>query len=331
MGNTHNFDARIATMDYNDIPLFVRVVETGSFTRAAEALGREKSSVSRSIARLEDDLGVRLLQRTTRRLSLTDVGQAFYERVRGAVTGVEEAATAAQDLGTEPRGVVRVNGPPDIDSLGLPEMLAEFNSMYPKIHVELSVSPRAVDIVGEGYDLAIRGGKLVDSSLVARRVGSTDFAIFGSPAYLDRNGRPRKLADVARHPCVMLRGHAGRATWTLTGPNGDESVEVSGPISVDHLAFAARAVAAGVGLGLLPIALVSAFARIGPLEPVLRDYRLGGGALFVVLPTAAFVPARVGLLRDFLVARLSDELDRANATCRAHAAAAKRRPTKRKP
>lgn len=316
-------------MDYNDIPLFVRVVEAGSFTRAAAALGREKSSVSRSIARLEDDLGVRLLQRTTRRLSLTDVGHAFYERVRGAVSGVEEAASAAQDLGAEPRGVVRVNGPPDIDSLGVPELLAEFSSMYPKIHVELSVSPRAVDIVGEGYDLAIRGGKLVDSSLVARRVGSTDFAIFGSPGYLDRKGRPRTLADVAKHPCVLIRGHAGRSTWTLTGPNGDESVEVSGPMSVDHLAFAARAVAAGVGLGLLPVALVRSFARIGPLEVVLRDYSAKGGALFIVLPSSAFVPARVALLRDFLVERLSEQIQRATQECKSHAGGARRRPGKR--
>src|SRR5690349_9114268 len=113
-------------MDYNDVPLFVRVVDTGSFTAAAQALGREKSSVSRSIARLEEDLGVRLLQRSTRRLSLTDAGQAFYERVRGAVSGVDEAARAAQELGIEPRGIVRVTAPPDMDALGLPEVLAEF-------------------------------------------------------------------------------------------------------------------------------------------------------------------------------------------------------------
>jgi DNA-binding transcriptional LysR family regulator len=317
-------------MDYNDVPLFVRVVETGSFTAAAAALGREKSSVSRSIARLEDDLGVRLLQRSTRRLSLTDVGHAFYERVRGAVSGVEEAATAAQEQGSEPRGLVRVNGPPDVDSLGLPELLAEFNATYPKIHVELSVSPRAVDLVGEGFDLAIRGGKLPDSSLVARRVGSTDFAIFGSPAYLERRGRPRTLADVADHPCVFFRGHAGKATWTLSGPNGDESVDVSGPMSTDHLAFAARAVSAGVGLGLLPIVLVRGFARIGPLEVVLREYSMKGGGLYVVLPSSAFVPARVALLRDFLVERLSEEIRRSTEACKSHSRAEQRRPAKRK-
>lgn len=316
-------------MDYNDVPLFVRVVESGSFTAAAAALGREKSSVSRSVARLEDDLGVRLLQRSTRRLSLTDAGQAFYERVRGAMSGVEEAATAAQEQGTEPRGVVRVSGPPDIDSLGLAELLAEFCAQYPKIHVELTLTARAVDIVGEGFDLALRGGQLADSGLVARRAGFTDLAIFGSPEYLKRHGRPQVFSDVAQHPCVLFRGHGGRVTWTLDGPNGKESVDVTGPISVDHMAFVARAVAAGVGLGLLPIPLVHAFAKIGPLEVVLPDYRIRGAALFVVLPSSAFVPARVALLRDFLVARLSNQIERANVACRGRASGAPHGSAKR--
>jgi DNA-binding transcriptional LysR family regulator len=315
-------------MDYNDVPLFVRVVETGSFTAAAATLGREKSAVSRSIARLEDDLGVRLLQRSTRRLSLTDAGQAFYERVRGAVSGVEEAANAAQDLGTEPRGVVRLSGPPDIDSMGLPEMLAEFGSRYPKIHVELALTARAVDIVGEGFDLALRGGKLADSRLVARKAGVTALSLFASPDYLKRRSRPRTLADLANHECVLFRGHGGRATWTLDGPNGKESVEVTGPMSVDHLAFAARAVAAGVGLGLLPVPLVHAVARTGPLEVVLPEYKITGAALYVVLPSSSFVPTRVALLRDFLVERLSAQIDAATKTCASLAGAAKRQRAK---
>jgi DNA-binding transcriptional LysR family regulator len=305
-------------MDFNDVPLFVRVVESGSFTAAAAALGREKSSVSRSIARLETDLGVRLLQRSTRHLSLTDAGKAFYDRVRGAVTGLDDAAKAALELGSEPRGIVRLTAPPDVDSLGLPELMVEFGRKYPKIHVELELTARAVDIVGEGFDLALRGGMLADSSLVARRIGVTGLAIFGSPDYLKRNGRPRTLAEVAKHPCVLFRAHGGRATWTLDGPNGKESVEVTGPVSVDHLGFAARAVSAGSGLALLPVPLVRGFARIGRLEVVLPEYRVGGAALSVVLPSSTFVPARVALLRDFLVARLSEEIERSTKACEKH-------------
>lgn len=317
-------------MDYNDVPLFIRVVESGSFTAAAAALGREKSSVSRSIARLEEDLGVRLLQRSTRHLSLTDAGQAFYERVRAAVSGVEEAASAAQEQGTEPRGVVRLTGPPDMDSQGLPEMLAEFTSRYPMIHVELALTARAVDIIGEGFDLAIRAGKLADSRLVARRVGVTDFAVFGAPAYLERHGRPETLADVSRHSCVLFRAHGGHATWTLMGPKGEESVDVAGPMSADHLAFVARAVAAGAGLGLLPIPLARGFVPEGDLEVVLPEYRLPGAPLSIVLPSAAFVPARVALLRDFLVERLSERITLATQACESRLRAPRRRkPTQR--
>jgi len=305
-------------MDYNDVPLFVRVVENGSFTAADDALGREKSSVSRSIARLEDDLGVRLLQRSTRHLSLTDAGQAFYERVRAALNGVDEAASAAQELGSEPRGIVRVSGPPDIDSLGVPEMLAEFSEKYPKIHVDLVLTSRAVDLVAEGFDLALRGGKLADSSLIARRVGATELAIFGSTGYLKRYGRPQTLAAIATHRCVLFRARSGRATWTLTGPNGDESVEVTGPLSVDDLAFAARAVAAGMGLALLPAPLIRGFGVGGSLEVVLPEYRQGGAALHVVLPSSVFVPMRVALLRDFLALRLSAEIAQATKACAAH-------------
>src|SRR5258708_17286374 len=177
-------------MDYNAIRLFVRVVESRSVTAAAEALGREKSSVSRAVARLESDLGVRLLQRTTRKLALTDAGQAFYERVRTSVAGVDEAANAVRELGSEPRGVVRMTAPPDVDVLGLGEVIAEFVERHPAIQVDVSMSSRQVDLVAEGFDLALRAGRLMDSSLVARRIGSADLAMFASPQYLKRRGRP---------------------------------------------------------------------------------------------------------------------------------------------
>src|SRR5260221_3173738 len=140
-------------MDYNDVPLFVRVVDAGSFTAVAALLGVQKSSVSRGIARLERDLGVRLLQRTTRKLALTDAGQAFYERVRAAVTGVDAAASAVRELGGEPRGAVRVTAPPDASTFSIAEAIARFVKRYPAIHVELSLTSRVVDLVAEGFDL----------------------------------------------------------------------------------------------------------------------------------------------------------------------------------
>ena len=303
-------------MDYNDIPLFVRVVETHSFTAAAEALGREKSSVSRAIARLESDLGVRLLQRTTRKLALTDAGQAFYERVRASVSGVEEAASAVRELGTEPRGVIRATAPPDSHIFGLGEALADFVERYPQIHVDMTLSARHVDLVAEGFDLAVRAGRLTDSSLVARRIGSTDLALFASPKYLERRGRPKTIRDLEKHDMIMFKQRG--PTWTLTGPDGTITVELRGKITGDDMSFLTRAAVGGAGIALIPAIHARNPAERGELEVVLPGYSVDGGALHVVLPSSAFVPSRVALLRDFLVERLAPVLAASQERCAQH-------------
>ncbi len=301
-------------MDYNDIPLFVRVVETHSFTAAAEALGREKSSVSRAIARLESDLGVRLLQRTTRKLALTDAGQAFYERVRTSVSGVEEAASAVRELGSEPRGVIRATVPPDAHILGIGEALAEFVELHPQIHIDLTLSARAVDLVAEGFDIAVRAGRLTDSSLVARRIGSTDLAMFAAPKYLERRGRPKTIRDLEKHDMLFFK-QRGPSTWTLTGPEGPVTVELRGKITGDDMSFLTRAAVGGAGIALLPAIHARGPAERGELSLVLPEYTLEGGALHVVLPTSSFVPSRVALLRDFLVDRLGRVLKASQERC----------------
>lgn len=313
-------------MDLNDAAHFARVVELGSFTKAAAALGLPKSSVSRSVARLEGDLGVRLLQRTTRRLGLTDAGQAFFERVRGAISGLDEAASAVQELGGEPRGVVRLTAPPDAYTIGLPEALAEFHEKYPQIHVELGLTSRTVDMVAEGFDIAVRGGRLADSTLIARKIGTSDARLFASPRYLERRGAPKTLADLATHDAVMYRAKNGRITWHLTGPDGDVSVEVKGPMSADEMSFVARAAAAGLGVALLPITVAHRFYDDGELLPVLTDYRVTGAVLSVVLPSTIYLPARVALLRDHLVAHLT----RVHADMERSCARAKKLPRKGK-
>jgi DNA-binding transcriptional LysR family regulator len=304
-------------MDYNDIPLFVRVVEAGSFSAAAAALATQKSTVSRNVARLEQDLGVRLLQRTTRKLVLTEAGRAFYERVRATVSALDEAAGTAQELGGEPRGVVRVTAPPDSDSdsIGISRALTRFVEGHPKIHVELSLTARRIDLVAEGMDIAIRAGHLEDSSLVARKVGTTSFALFASPGYLARRGTPKTLAHLARHDCVLFRARGGRATWKLEGPDGQETVDVGGLLSSDELLFVARCAAAGAGIAILPLPLARAYVEGQALQMVLSDYRGEGAPLHVVLPSATYVPARVALLRDFLVEHLSKELAAVEAEC----------------
>jgi len=292
-------------MDYNDLALFTRVVERGSFTAAASSARLPKSSVTRGIARLERELGVRLIQRTTRQRGVTEAGRELYERVRGAVGALEEATTAVREHGREPRGVVRVTAPVDVTTMGLPAALGKFLARYPAIHVELVLTSRVIDLVAEGIDLAIRAGRLADSSLVARKVGTTHSGLFASKPYLDRRGRPRRIADLAEHETVMFRGRGGRSTWQLEGPGRDETVEVGGRVSCDDFSFALPAIEAGLGIGPLPLFMGASRTA---LERVLPRYRFSGAPLHVLMPSASFVPARVAIVRDFFVDYLNQLL-----------------------
>jgi DNA-binding transcriptional LysR family regulator len=239
----------MATMDLNRVALLVRVVEAGSFTAAAAQVGLPKSSVSRGIAHLEEELGVRLLHRTSRRLALTDAGQDYYDRVRGAVAGLDDAAAAARELGAEPRGLVRMTIAPGGDESHLGEAIAEFCRRYPGIRVDVVVASRRLDLVAENIDLAIRAGTpLDDSTLVARRIGASAAALFAAPSFLRRHKRPRTLGDLAALPCILYRAVGGRAILRLTGPRGDESVEVTGNLSVDDMPLLRSAAVAGAGV-----------------------------------------------------------------------------------
>ena len=295
-------------MDYENAALFVRVVETGSFTAAARALSLPKSSVSRAVTKLERELGVRLLQRTTRALALTDAGRRFFDRVRGAVQGLDEAEAAAREEGSEPRGVVRMTAPTDAHSFGLGEALAAFRQKYPRVEIELTLTSRIVDLVAEGFDLAVRAGVLRDSSLVARKIGSSDMMLFASPAYLEKRGRPQTLADLATHDFVLYRNHVGRRTLHLQGPSGDAAFEAHARATADDLILLTALAAGGGGIALLPTTLAGPYVDRGQLEVILRDYRLTGGGAFIVLPSSAHVPARVAVLRDFLVDELGQRL-----------------------
>jgi DNA-binding transcriptional LysR family regulator len=304
-------------MDYNDIPVFLRVVETSSFTKAAELLGVQKSSVSRSIGRLESELGVRLLQRTTRNLGLTDAGQTFYERVRGAWSGFEDAATTVRELGTEPRGSIRMTAVPGSAAFGLAHAIASFTQQYPSITVEVESSTRIVDLVSEGFDIALRAGRLADSSLIAKKVGTTDLVLLAAPSYLDRAGRPRTVQDLAQHECVLFRGRGGHATWEIRSRDGEEIVDVHGAINSNEAEFVVDAAIAGVGIAAMPPQLAREAIDRGQLEVVLPTCHLKGGDIHIVLPSSAFVPSRVMLFRDHLVKELSARNEAVHRQCAA--------------
>jgi DNA-binding transcriptional LysR family regulator len=302
-------------MDLNLVTAFVRVVEQQSFTSAAKALGLPKSSVSRRVTELEEQLGVQLLHRTTRKLALTEAGRSYYEQAERALSELQAAAESAAGMDTEARGVVRVTAPFDIGVLGMAEMLAEFAHLYPDIHVDLSLSSKVVNLVDEGFDIGVRGGPSRDASLVAKRAGKASLALYASPDYLKRRGRPKLIDDLAQHDCVLFRAQHGKQIWKLEDARGEtSSIEVRGRISVDEMLFVRQAVGLGLGIGMLPTLVIGSCERAKPLEPVERLlpelWGAGGGDVTVVTPSGHKRPRRVTLLRDFLVARLGERCEK---------------------
>lgn len=302
-------------MDLNLITAFVRVVEDQSFTEAGKALGLPKSSVSRRVSELENELGVRLLHRTTRKLTLTEAGRTYFEQAERALNGLDAAAEAAAGLDREPRGVVRMTVPIEIGVMSMSDLLADFTRKYPEINVELSLDSGPVNLAEEGFDIGIRTGRSLDATVVARRLGSIDVGMFASHDYVALRGSPRSLEELSAHDCVLLRAQQQKAVWKLHGPEDVvSSVEVRGRVSTDETLFVWQAVQSGLGIGLLPLHAVSTCVEAGkmsPLSRVLPDYAVKGAELQVVVPAGAKRPHRVTLLRDYFIAALS-------VRCRGH-------------
>lgn len=293
-------------MDLNRAAVFVRVVDEGGFTAAARVLRLPKSSVSRSVALLEEDLGARLLQRSTRKLRLTEAGSAFYERASRGLAGVQEAAAAVADLQGLLRGPIKITAPVDAGVWLLSPLVARFVAEHPGVHIELVLTTRMVDLVAEGFDFALRAGVLADSRLVARRLRASPLGLYASPDYLKHRGTPLKVIDLLNHDCVMFRSDRGRARWKLTGPDGEQTLEVRGPVGADDFTFLQRMVAAGSGIGLLPGFLCQAALGTGTLVRVLPEYAWHAGDFHLVYPSARYLPQRAAVFRDFLLEELGE-------------------------
>lgn len=292
-------------MDLNRVAAFARVVQDGSFTAAARALGVPKSSVSRSVAQLEQDLGARLLHRTTRKLHLTEAGSAFYDRVARALADIEEATDAATDTQAQPRGTVRVTAPLDVGVWALAGIVARFAKSNPTIRVEVSLANRVVDLAAEGIDLAVRAGPVRDGSLIARKVGFVEAGLYASSRWVKRNGMPTSPADLATFDCILFRPTNGRSTWELSTHDGRaETVSVSGRVGTDDLSFVRKAALAGAGIGLIPQFLCAREWQSGKLVRVLPEWSLAGAELNIVYASARFLPQRVAVVRDYLAKEL---------------------------
>ena len=291
--------------DLNAVSVFVTVIEAGSFTAAARQLGLPKSSVSRRVRQLEDELGVQLVHRTTRQLRLTDAGREYFERVSSALAGVDEAQAAVTEMQDHPRGVVRLAAPSDWSGWILAPLVAMFVERYPDIRIDLSLTDRHVDLVRDGFDLALTAGPLADSTLIVRTIETIESGLFASRAYLDRHGTPATVDELRSHLFVLRRpGPTNRLQ--VTGADGTETVVVSGLVSTDDRGFVYEAVRSGLGIGALP--RKGCATHLG-LIPVLPEHRLPGFTTHLVYPSSRHVPQRVALFRDFLIEQLDTRGD----------------------
>ena len=293
-----------ATIELDDIALFVRVAQHRSFTRAARDLGVPTSTVSRAVARLEDRLGARLVQRTTRKLALTAEGAALFEGADGPLRALSAVASSIGESQGAPRGKLRLTAPTDAGPGLVADLVSGFVARYPAVQVEMVLTNRMVDLVAEGFDAALRAGVLADSSLVAVKLAETPARLYASPSYLERRGTPREPADLAEHDGVMFRGSRGLFKWKLQGPDGAVEVSPQPRVIGDEFAFLGGAVREGAGIGLLPELGVVADIAAGRLVRVLPTYEMRAGALHLVYPSSRNVPAKLAAFRSFAIEHL---------------------------
>ncbi len=285
--------------ELTQLEAFLAVADAGSFTGAAKRLGVSKSAVSRRVSELEQRLGARLLERTTRKLSLTEVGRAYQGRLEPAMAALRAAADAVRADQERPHGVLRITAPVDFGNQELAQMLDAFGEQYPEISIDLILTQAMVDLVGDGVDVAVRAGKLADSSLIARRLGRAARAIYAAPEYLSQRGTPKRISELEQHECVLFRARGGDSNWALIGPEGEVEVKVTGRVSCNEFGFVRSATLEGMGLALLPTPVVQRDLVAGRLVRVLPDYETESTPMHLVYPSARLIPPKTEAFRDF--------------------------------
>jgi DNA-binding transcriptional LysR family regulator len=300
----------VAPPDTAILATFVAVVEAGGFTRAAERLETTPGAVSRRVAALEERLGLRLINRTTRQFNLTEAGEHFYRDVAAILQALNDAEDRVSQLGEAPTGELRVAAPLSFGVRALAPLLPGFHARYPALHLILDLDDRIVDIVGVGADLALRIGQLTDSSLVARRIAEFERVFCASPAYLDNRGRPATPGQLREHDCLRYSNLGVREEWTLhrqDDPATMAVLEVAGPVCANNGDLLRHAAIAGMGICSLPRFIVAEDLAAGRLEAVLGDWSAPSLVLSAVWPSRRYLPAKVRVFVDYLVEHLGDD------------------------
>src|SRR2546423_2085069 len=285
---------------------FVKVVESGGFSAAARTLSMSPSMVTAHVQALEERLGVRLLNRSTRRVSLTEVGHAYYERCLQILAEADDADQIAQALQSTARGTLRLN-----TSIAIPPLLApvitEFVALYPEVSINLTMTDRMIDLVEEGFDLAVRNMSVPDSSLVVRRVATYRFVVAGAPSYLAARGAPKQPADLAHHNCLVYTHSAWGNEWRFAGANGEQSVTVRGNLQANSDNALRLAAVHGQGLALAPSFLLIDEIKAGRLVPILTEFLQTEHAINAIYPHRHHLSAKVRSFIDVLAKHFHDD------------------------
>jgi DNA-binding transcriptional LysR family regulator len=288
--------------DFEGLAVFAKVVELRSFAAAATELALSKATVSKAVTRLEQRLGARLFNRTSRRLALTDAGQKLSERAARLLADGEAAENEALAQSVAPRGLVRLAVPMTFGLKAVAPILPEFLARYPDVVIDLHLSDAMVDLIGEGFDAGLRIASLPDSSLIARRLCAMPRYTVASPGYLKRHGRPTHPMQLAEHKCLGYAYLSTAGAWHFTNARGEQaSVRPAGPLRVNNGEALMPALLAGLGIADLPEFIVGDAIAAGEVEVILKDWKQREGAVHLVTPPGGPRPARVEVLADFLM------------------------------
>ncbi|HKF64370.1 MAG TPA: LysR family transcriptional regulator [Dongiaceae bacterium] len=289
---------------------FVKVIETGSFSAAARQLRLGQPAVSKTVAQLEERLGLPLLLRTSRRLSATEAGQIFYDHAKVTIAQAEEAELAARGAGAGLTGRLRVSAGVTFARLKIVPKLASFLARHPKLEIELILDDRNVDLVGEGIDVALRMGVLTDSALAARKIAVVDRRVVGTPAYFARAGMPEMPADLSTHEAIIYSQRGGGSAWTFAKDGAEQSVVLSGRIRSTAVEAVREAVLADLGLAVASDAMLGAELESGAVQEVLADWRLPSIDVWAVFPTGRRASAKARAFANFVEQELAREYER---------------------
>ena len=278
---------------------FLAVVDASSFTIAGQRLGKSKALVSKHVGELEERLGARLLYRTTRKIKVTDIGRAYYERARGLIGDLDALEESVRADSGRPQGRLKVTAPQTLGEVEVVDMLSAFRTQYPEVELELFLSDRMVDIVGEGFEVALRITTLQDSSLIARRLCDVRLLVCASPGYLGRHGRPSTPDELVAHQCVIDTNIKWRESWRFGAGNDAKVVQVRPSIAVNSAAAVHNALLAGLGIAYVPEFVVARDIRAGRLECLFENLTTETLGVYIVYPHRLHLSAKVRAFIDF--------------------------------